>query len=166
MSHFFTRNSVLNLTKLGLQLFITLCIFINFILRFGYNTHHNLCKYKRKANHKPTTITKYRVKAQHKATVSRHVDNMDLHFEIEQKTCTQSTCMKTVWLNRQIRQKAPWLMDHILLNDLKKNEFVAREKELWNQFANNKQRLLNILYTSINSHIPQNAIRKYRSAVS
>ena len=136
------------------------------ILRFGYNTHHNLSRYKRALQKTPTTTTKYRVEAQHKATLSRHVDNIDLFFEDEKKTVQQAVCMKTLWLNRQIRRKAPWLMDHQLLNAMKKNEFVAREKELWHKFANNKQRLLNILYTSINSHIPQNAIRKYRAAVS
>ena len=148
-------------------MFITLCVFINHVLRSGYTSQHSLLYYKRKNKQSTTTTTKYTQKeAESPATIGRHVDNIDQNFKDEQKTIHGSICIKSKWLNRQIRKQAIWLINHTLLNQLKEKEFVARQKELWENFANNKQRLINILYTSINSHIPTNALRKYRAAVS
>ena len=72
---------------------------------------------------------------------------------------------KTLWLNRHVRKQTPWLMNHVLLNNHINNLFALKERDLWQKFTSNKTRLLNIVYTCVNKHIPHAAIAGYRKAV-
>ena len=86
---------------------------------------------------------------------------------MEQQKHVKSTIdIKSKWLDRQIRLNEPWLIEHTLLNQKQESQFQQREKDFWHQYTYNPQRLLNVVYTSINCHLSTRAILNYRKAVS
>ena len=168
MSFYFESQSIYELVcGLPVPIFLTLCIFINNILRFAYNTYHSCTILKREKQNWEQNNRQYRNNnAQCQSTISRRLDLIDKHFDEEQEYVDNAVCLRSQYLNRAIRQQSEWFVNHELLNKTKNDEFVKREKEYWSNFKNNPQRLINIVYTCVNSYLPTRAIEAYRKAVS
>ena len=168
MSYFFNAEGIQKLAWLDIDIFVYIAQFIGNILRYAHNQYkspksiqasdkdnENQFKLKSWLNHD----------ADNPSTISRRVTFVDDFFIEQQKHVASSIDIRSKWLDRQIRLKAEWLIHHKLLNDKQEIEFQAREKEFWRQYTYNPQRLLNVVYTSINNHLTTRAILNYRKAV-
>ena len=100
------------------------------------------------------------------STISRRLDYLDSVFEDEQDNVSQNVCLIDKWFSRQLRQKKSWLVNHADLNKWIDKLFIVKSQELWNKFVNQKTRLLNVVYTCVNNHIPFRSMQNYRKAVS
>ena len=164
MSKFFNLHGLLRLANLDSPMFITLCCFINAILTFAYNQYHACCYYKREfQKYKPPSWRN--LKANDSATIGRRIDFIEDVIKHEQEMVHSNVCLKEKFLDRALRKSDEWLMQHKLLNAHFERQMIQRDKQLWNNFSSNKQRLLNIVYTCVNNHIPTSAIHNYRKAV-
>ena len=150
------------MTKLDFPFFFALVIFINNILNFAFNTYRKL----RDKQDDPPHIQFRNSKAEDPSTLSRRVNQIDENFIIHQDNVKKGICIKSKWLDRHLRQGSEWLTEHVGLNKFFEKKSNEKEKKLWQQFASNRQRLINIVYTCVNNHIPDNKISEYRKAVS
>ena len=147
--------------------FIDITNFVKNILRFGHNQYKSPQSSTTTSSSNEFTIKKWiNHDASDASTISRRVDFVDEFFTEQQKHVHSSIDIKSKWLDRQVRIEAPWLMEHKLLIDKREYEFHQREKQYWNQYKWNPQRLLNVVYASINCHLSARAIFNYRKAVS
>ena len=152
---------------MDIDFFIDITCFIKNILRFAHNQYKSPQSSTTASSSNEFAIKKWiNNDAIDASTISRRVDFVDDFFKEQQKHVHSSIDIKSKWLDRQIRIQAPWLMQHKLLLAKRESEFQQREKEYWNQYKWNPQRLLNVVYASINCHLSARAIFNYRKAVS
>ena len=167
MSYFFNAEGIQHLALLNIDIFVYIMQFISNILRYA----HNQYKSPKSSETSETSETEFKLKswinhdADHPSTIGRRVTFVDKFFDEQQKHVASSINIRSKWLDRHIRLKSSWLFEHQLLNKKQEFDFQQREKEFWHQYTYNPQRLLNVVYTSINCHLSTRAILNYRKAV-
>ena len=126
------------------------------------------CQELKRQKHKwePKTRSKYRNEnAIDPTTISRRLDNFEEDLKEEQNHVHKQVCMKTKFVDRAIVRKEPWFMNHKMLNNMIEKKYLQRETAAWNNYINNPQRLINIVYTCVNGYLSYNAMQSYRIAV-
>ena len=167
MSHFFSAACILQLISgLALPLFIALCVFINNILSFAYNSHRAKQVLEKEKEQWQAQCTGYRNNnADDAATIGRRLDRFEENIKDEEKCVAANICMNTKWLNRIIFRRPAWFVNHVMLNQMIEKNYLKRENEAWQKFIHNPQRLINMVYTCTNGYLSYNAMQAYRIAV-
>lgn len=168
LSFFLTIDGLIRLSMIDFSLFILLITFIHNILKFGYNQYRNLQKWKQKRDGHGQEAPIYHVRnknAYKSSTIYSRLDYFDLWWNYQQTLVNSSICIRSKWFERQLHRKEEWLINNEALNQYIESLFISREKMLWSKFSNNRQRLINIVYTCVNKHIPYRCMDHYRKAV-
>ena len=167
MSYYFTAKCIVQMvTLLPIPLFIALCIFINNILAFAYNSYHLMMKLQREKTKWLDYKSHYRnLNALDGATIMRRVTELFEMIDKRNDLTHKNVCLWSQLLNRILRTKPDWFKNHKMWNEMKELEFREREKNAFDKYINDPQRLINITYTFVNGYLSYDSLQSYRVAV-
>ena len=163
------------LTSLGFDQFKELILFIRQILRvahFNYKKYYNECirceKLIKNAKKRGVNIRMSKIKdGVSQSTKLRHCKRIDKSFEYHGECLqTSTTNMKDKWISYEHCRSHKIFDANSKLTAQKKRDFSKREKKLWQEYHNNKQRVTNLMLNAVNRRQSYRDIQSNRDAVS